>query len=505
MSTQQYRESWEMPPGPLENFFTLEDKNLEKKIAIAVEKIYLRSLWFTKDRRKHNSEGSRGHIYYGRFCTRELLWYHDVLLGQPKNDMQSSLLNDIELIWKGQNDYGNIPRGYGAGGEKFHYDFAYWDYDDRFPYEYAWICYPIDNVPALIITTIRYYYWTGNIAFLKKYRAQLTKAFEFMNSITKDYLYGMKWKGEESIDWREQEHTHKEDGSGNTEQGLAEDEGINGCTTYNQALFYQAVILMAEMERTLGNKRKFDYYQEYARKIFHQSNLDYHDGGLWDSDSNTYIGWKSKDGKPHYLYGTSKFEPMAQIWAIYWGLASSDQARKILSLFDKNYDNYITPHGYVMVNQNYRMWDGWYFGGYASVIFAKYGYQKRAKETLERMTSIVNQPGQPVEHESIDGIPTGTEYNVVQVINILRVIKKGVFGVEVGTDPLVLAPTIEGSGSYEFQYREKEIIVEKTGEGNYLNEVWINGKRHSTDGYRTHIYEFYISICCKTYLGGDEE
>jgi len=89
-----------MPPGSLENFFALEDKNLEKKIAIAVEKIYLRSLWFTKDRRKHNSEGSRGHIYYGRFCTRELLWYHDVLLGQPQNDMQSSLLNNIELIWR---------------------------------------------------------------------------------------------------------------------------------------------------------------------------------------------------------------------------------------------------------------------------------------------------------------------------------------------------------------------------------------------------------------------
>ncbi|RKY78968.1 hypothetical protein DRQ00_04365 [candidate division KSB1 bacterium] len=462
--------------------FELSDSNLQKGLMAGLENVYLRSFWWTADGKKHNSEAAKGHIYYGRFCTRELLWYHDVLLGQSQYGMQESLFNDIEIIWPGQNQQGNVPRGYGAGGPDFHYDVAeYGKFDDRFKYDYTWIYYPIDNVPALIITTIRAYQYTGDREFLSRMAGYLHRAFKFMDSITCDYLYGMGWDAEESIDWREQVHvdeSHQQAG-----HVLAEDIGINGCTTYNQALFCKAVALLAEAEEVLGNKDKSAYFREYAHKAREQANRDYREGGLWDSNSGTYIGWKGRDGQPHFLYGSYRFEPMAQIWAAYWGLPENDQALSIAALFDRNFDRYITPHGYVLVcDPPYMIWDGWYFGGYAAVVLARYGYRARAQECLRRMAENFTRSNQPYEHENSTGEPVNKcSCNVVPVINALRVVKEAIFGIEVDSDALRICPLLEGEGTYHLLYRGKPITIVKKGSGVRLSGVKLNGAFHSFD------------------------
>jgi len=460
--------------------FELSDRTLEKGLMAGLEEVYLRSFWWTADGKKHNSEGAKGHIYYGRFCTRELLWYHDVLLGQPQYGMEESLLNDVEVIWPGQNLQGNVPRGYGPVGPDFHYDVAeYGKFDGRFKYDYAWIYHPIDNVPALIIATIRAYQYTGDRGFLERMAEYLRRAFGFMDSITRNYLYGMGWDAEESIDWREQ--VHADESHEKTGHILAEDVGINGCTTYNQALFCKAVALLAEAEEALGDKDRSTYFREYAHKARAQTNQDYRKGGLWDSDSGTYVGWKGRDGQSHFLYGSYRFEPMAQIWATYWGLPEHDQALSIAALFDRNFDRYVTPNGYVLVcDPHYMIWDGWYFGGYAAVVLARYGYRDRARECLRRMADNFTRPDQPYEHESLAGEPTNKcSRNVVPVINALRGVKEAVFGIVMDSDTLKICPLLEEEGTYHLRYRGKLITIAKKGSGNRLSDGRLNGKSYA--------------------------
>jgi len=457
-----------MPEGSFP--FQLEDKTLQRQLEHAMETVYLRSFWWTADGKKHNSEAAKGHIYYGRFCTRELLWYHDVLLGQPQFGMEQSLLDDIDLIWKGQDKRGNLPRGYGARGPNFRYDVAQFGrFDDRFDYDYTWIYNPIDNVPGLIIATIRAYQWRGDKAFLYRHYESLRKGFSFMDSITRDYLYGMGWEAEDSVDWREQTRVKGK---------LIEDIGINGCTTYNQALFHRAIVSLAEMEKALGHAEEAQYFENYAARVREQTNRDYRDGGLWDADSGTYIGWRGRDGKPHFLYGSHRFEPMTQVWATYWGLPFQDQVERILPLFDRNFDRYVTPHGYVMVyDPPYHIWDGWYFGGYAAMALARYGYRERAWECLHRMAENFTHPNQPYEHESLEGKPMNEcSCNVVPVINALRVVKEGIFGIKMEADGLHVRPFLEGEGRYELTYRGKGVVIVKKGSGPVLKAVKLNGK-----------------------------
>ncbi|OPX32493.1 MAG: hypothetical protein B1H40_02495 [Candidatus Latescibacteria bacterium 4484_181] len=461
---------------PEEEFpFQLEEGTLQQQLEHATRGVYLRSFWWTADGKKHNSEAAKGHIYYGRVCTRELLWYHDVLLGQPQFGMEQSLLDDINLIWEGQDEGGNVPRGYGASGPDFHYDTAeFGRFDERFDYDYTWIYNPIDNVAGLIITTVQAYHYTGDKAFLQRHYRHLQKAFSFMDSVTQNYLYGVGWDGQDSVDWREQ--THIGEGIGKEGSVLAEDIGINGCTTYNQALFYQAIRLLADAEEALGHFERAKYFKDYAAKVREQSNRGYRQGGLWDSESGTYIGWRGRGGQPHFLYGSYRFEPMAQIWAAYWGLAGEEQVQSIASLFDRNFDRYITPHGYVMVcDPAYRIWDGWYFGGYAAVVLGRCGYQDRAWQCLRRMAENFTRPGQPYEHESLQGEAMNQcSCNVVPVINALRVVKEAIFGIGAEADALHIRPLLKAEGHYGLTYRGRWLNVVKKGDGPSVKAAKLN-------------------------------
>jgi len=52
----------------------------------------------------------------------------------------------------------------------------------------------------------------------------------------------MGWDAEDSVEWREQ--IHMVEGIGKESSVLGEDVGRSGCTTCNEAVFYQTVLLL---------------------------------------------------------------------------------------------------------------------------------------------------------------------------------------------------------------------------------------------------------------------
>ncbi|HWB53799.1 MAG TPA: glycosyl hydrolase family 65 protein, partial [Tepidisphaeraceae bacterium] len=112
-----------------------------------------------------------------------------------------------------------------------------------------------------------------------------------------------------------------------------------GINSYYNAIFYQALGELADMEAAAGSTKKADAYRKLAASIKAAFNRV-----LWKEDAPggpRYIDWIDSDGKP-VLY----FCDLCQWRPIVVGIASPEQARKIIATADKRIAQLEKKYGY---------------------------------------------------------------------------------------------------------------------------------------------------------------
>ena len=112
--------------------------------------------------------------------------------------------------------------------------------------------------------------------------------------------------------------------------------GVNG---YHNAFFYKAACDLAEMEAAAGYGRKAGRYRDLAAGLKAAFNAV-----LWEDDAPggpRYADWIDAEGRP-----ISYFCDLCQWPAVAVGLASPEQARKIVATADARLRDLETEHGY---------------------------------------------------------------------------------------------------------------------------------------------------------------
>jgi hypothetical protein len=95
-------------------------------------------------------------------------------------------------------------------------------------------------------------------------------------------------------------------------------------SAYGNALFYDSLRLMAELESALGETESADRLRKLRPVVQEKYNA-----AFWDPDKGRYIGWIDAEGK-HHDYGFT----FVNLHALQAGMADSDQAEQILSWLD---------------------------------------------------------------------------------------------------------------------------------------------------------------------------
>lgn len=113
----------------------------------------------------------------------------------------------------------------------------------------------------------------------------------------------------------------------------------SGINSYYNAVFYQALRELADMEDAAGSTQKADAYRKLAASIKAAFNRV-----LWKEDAPggpRYIDWIDSDGKPVcYFCDLCQWRPIAV------GIASPEQARKIIATADKRIAQLEKEDGY---------------------------------------------------------------------------------------------------------------------------------------------------------------
>ena len=114
---------------------------------------------------------------------------------------------------------------------------------------------------------------------------------------------------------------------------------ISGVTTYHNSLFYKAALDLAEMERAVGNTEKAAEYTALAADLSAKINQV-----LWKEDAPggpRYLDWIDSEGRQ-----VTYFCDLCQWPPLVYGVASPEQARKVVATADKRIKELETTIGY---------------------------------------------------------------------------------------------------------------------------------------------------------------
>ncbi len=124
---------------------------------------------------------------------------------------------------------------------------------------------------------------------------------------------------------------------------------ISGVTTYHNSLFYKAAMDMAEMERAVGNTEKAAEHTALAADLKAKINQV-----LWKEDAPggpRYLDWiDSKGREVAYFCDLCQWPPLV------YGVASPEQARKVVATADKRIKELETTIGYKGIASMSALW-----------------------------------------------------------------------------------------------------------------------------------------------------
>ncbi len=196
---------------------------------------------------------------------------------------------------------------------------------DHFGYNTGGLC--VDENLEIVIAFWNYVLHTGDQAFL---REQLPVAERilgyFVNRRNGDGLFDLKRVA--------------------TPHWYYDTIAVSGVTTYHNALFYKAACDLAAMEQAAGNAAKASEYTAIATQIKDAVNRV-----LWKEDAQggpRYLDWIDAQGRE-----VSYFCDMCQWPALAYGIASPEQARKVVATADariKQLEKEIDYKGYASMS-----------------------------------------------------------------------------------------------------------------------------------------------------------
>jgi len=184
-----------------------------------------------------------------------------------------------------------------------------------------------DNVNA-VIGMLPYYLHTGDAAFVRQHLPILERMLNvYISRRNADGLFDLGPMGHQYYD-------------------VVPTSGVNA---YHNALFYRALLDMAQLQRAVREPSKADGYERMAGEVKTAFNRV-----LWAEDAPggpRYLDWITHTGeKVNYCADYSQFPPIA------FGIASPEQGRKILATIDARIEELKKSHNYAEASSLSAYW-----------------------------------------------------------------------------------------------------------------------------------------------------
>lgn len=178
-------------------------------------------------------------------------------------------------------------------------------------YEAQW-GFLMDSNPDFVTNVSELYDLCGDKDWVKKHQPAGEKAL--------DYILNRDENGNHLVEMLTDSHKEKR-GSDWIDIIWAAYENA-----FVNAKLYHALVLWADIEQQLGNKKKAENYSDYAAKLKVSFNKSTKDGGFWDDEKNCYIHWRDKDNSIH---GNNMVTPV-NFMAIAYGICDDDARRNTI-------------------------------------------------------------------------------------------------------------------------------------------------------------------------------
>jgi hypothetical protein len=223
---------------------------------------------------------------------------------------------------------------------------------------------------------------------------------------------------------------------------------------YDQSMFYQASMNLAEMMDAAGEAKRASFWQEKARLI-----KDNTDRQLWQEDKGFYRVHIHLDDLKHEFDEDDMFAMGGNTQAILSGLADSEKSRRIieealkrqgefqlstisgtlLPPYPKDFFKHPLlddPYEY----QNGAQWD--WFGGRLICAMFENGFSELAKEKLLEITSKNVKNRGFFEWDNREGVGSGSDFYAGSAGSLAKALFEGYFGIKMGRNHLSIEPKL---------------------------------------------------------------
>ena len=223
---------------------------------------------------------------------------------------------------------------------------------------------------------------------------------------------------------------------------------------YDQSMFYQACVNLAEMMDALGEKSRMAFWKETARSIKDNTNK-----WLWQEDKGFYKVHKHLDDLEHKFDEDDMFAMGGNTAAINSSLADAEKSRRIIQEALKRQETYdvstisgtlLPPYPknffkHPMLDdpyeyQNGAQWD--WFGAQLIYAMFQHGFSQTAKEKwLEIIQKNVDNRGF-FEWDNKEGVGLGSDFYAGTAGSMGKALFEGYFGINLTWDTLSIEPKL---------------------------------------------------------------
>lgn len=223
---------------------------------------------------------------------------------------------------------------------------------------------------------------------------------------------------------------------------------------YDQSMFYQACMNLAEMMDAVGEAKRASFWREKARLI-----KDNTDKFLWQEEKGFYRVHIHLDDLTHTFDEDNMFAMGGNTQAIISGLADEEKSRRIIQEALKRQEEFQVstisgtllppypkdffkhpllddPYEY----QNGAQWD-WFGGRLIYVMFEK-GFSELAKEKLLEIISKNVKNRGFFEWDNKEGVGMGSDFYAGSAGSMGKALFEGYFGINLGWNHLSIEPKI---------------------------------------------------------------
>ncbi len=241
---------------------------------------------------------------------------------------------------------------------------------------------------------------------------------------------------------------------------------------YDQSMFYEACLNLAEMWSALGEKNRMAFWKEKARSIKDNTNKC-----LWQEDKGFYRVHIHLDSLRHDFDEEDMFAMGGNTAAINSGLADTEKSRRIIQEALKRQETYDVstisgillppypknffkhpllddPYEY----QNGAQWD--WFGAQLIYAMFQHGFSQTAKEKLLEITQKNLDNRGFFEWDNKEGVGLGSDFYAGTAGSMGKALFEGYFGINMGWDHLSLEPKLgKDSGNIHIYQPANDLFV----------------------------------------------